>query len=243
VGFTLCDVRLAAGNKTVLWYKHHWEANYIVEGNATLEDLSSGQVWSLEPGVVYTVGPKDRHRVRVEQDSHVISIFNPPLTGTEGYDEDGSFQPSGEVLPGRGTLFVKRLDELRRAGREKVVAGGSAKSIRMLLQEDKVGFTLCDVRLAAGNKAVLWYKHHWEANYILSGRGIVSDLTSGKSWSLESGAMYIVGPDDRHSIEAVSDLHLISLFNPPLQGDEQHDEDGTLPSSGSLPPGMREALP
>jgi hypothetical protein len=51
--------------------------------------------------------------------------------------------------------------------------------------------------------------------------------------------MYIVGPDDRHSIEAVSDLHLISIFNPPLQGDEQHDEEGTLPSSGPLPPGMK----
>ena len=239
MGFSVEDVRCAAGLDEVLWYKHHWEANYIVEGSGTLEELSSGQVWQLEPGDVYTVGPKDRHRVRIEQYLYAISIFNPPLTGAEAYDEDGSLEPSGEVLPGRGTLFVKQLDELREAGREKIVAGGSAKSIRILLQEDKVGFTLCDVRLAAGNKAVLWYKHHWEANYILHGRGIVSDLTSGESWPLESGTMYIVGPDDRHSIEAVSDLHLISIFNPPLQGDEQHDEEGTLPSSGPLPPGMK----
>lgn len=239
MGFSVSDVRCAAGLDAVLWYKHHWEANYIVEGSGTLEELSSGQVWQLEPGDVYIVGPMDRHRVRVEQDLHAVSIFNPPLTGTEDYDEYGSFEPSGEVLPGRGTLFVKRLDELRTVGREKVVAGGSAKSIRILLQEDKVGFTLCDVRLAAGNKTVLWYKHHWEANYILDGRGIVSDLTSGESWPLESGTMYIVGPDDRHSIEAVSDLHLISIFNPPLQGDEQHDEEGTLPTTGPLPPGMR----
>ena len=239
MGFSVEDVRCAAGLDEVLWYKHHWEANYIVEGSGTLEELSSGQVWQLEPGDVYTVGPKDRHRVRIEQYLYAISIFNPPLTGAEAYDEDGSLEPSGEVLPGRGTLFVKQLDELREAGREKIVAGGSAKSIRILLQEDKVGFTLCDVRLAAGNKAVLWYKHHWEANYILHGRGIVSDLTSGESWPLESGTMYIVGPDDRHSIEAVSDLHLISIFNPPLQGDEQHDEEGTLPSSGPRPPGMK----
>ncbi len=239
MGFSVSDVRCSAGLDEVLWYKHHWEANYVVEGSGTLEELSSGQVWQLKPGDVYTVGPKDRHRVRVEQDLQAVSIFNPPLTGTEGYDRDGSFEPSGEVLPGRGTLFIKRLDELCTAGREKVVAGGSAKSIRILLQEDQVGFTLCDVRLATGNKTVLWYKHHWEANYILHGSGIASDLTSGESWPLEPGTMYIVGPDDRHSIEAVSDLHLISIFNPPLQGDEQHDEEGTLPSSGPLPPGMR----
>ena len=239
MGFSVEDVRCAAGLDEVLWYKHHWEANYIVEGSGTLEELSSGQVWQLEPGDVYTVGPKDRHRVRIEQYLYAISIFNPPLTGAEAYDEDGSLEPSGEVLPGRGTLFVKQLDELREAGREKIVAGGSAKSIRILLQEDKVGFTLCDVRLAAGNKAVLWYKHHWEANYILHGRGVVSDLTSGESWPLEPGTMYIVGPDDRHSIEAISDLHLISIFNPPLHGNEQHDDEGTLPSSGPLPLGMK----
>lgn len=239
MGFSVSDVRCSAGLDEVLWYKHHWEANYIVEGSGTLEELSSGQVWQLEPGDVYTVGPKDRHRVRADQNLHTASIFNPPLTGTEGYDEDGSFESSGEVLPGRGTLFVKRLGELRKVGREKLVANGSAKSIRILLQEDKVGFTLSDVRIAAGNKAVLWYKHHWEANYILNGRGIVSDSTSGESWTLEPGTMYIVGPDDRHSIEAVSDLHLISIFNPPLQGDEQHDDEGTLPPTGPLPPGIR----
>jgi L-ectoine synthase len=102
-----------------------------------------------------------------------------------------------------------------------------------------MGFTISDVRCAAGLEEVLWYKHHWEANYILAGRGLVSSLNTGESWPLESGTMYMVGPDDRHSMEAVSDLHLISIFNPPLQGDEQHDEEGTLPPSGPLPPGMR----
>ncbi|MDH3689995.1 MAG: ectoine synthase [Gammaproteobacteria bacterium] len=238
LGFTVSDVRCAAGLDEVLWYKHHWEANYIVEGKGTLEEMSSGQSWSLEPEVIFTVGPKDRHRFRAEQDLHVVSIFNPPLIGTEEYDEDGSFESSGKVLPGRDTMFVKRLDELRADGREKVVAGGSARSIRILLQEDRVGFTLCDVRLAAGNRNVLWYKHHWEANYILHGQGKVCDLTTGECWPMEPGMMYIVGPEDRHSMEAHTDLHLISVFNPALQGDEQHDEEGTIPASGPLPPGM-----
>ncbi|MFA9421360.1 MAG: ectoine synthase [Gammaproteobacteria bacterium] len=39
--------------------------------------------------------------------------------------------------------------------------------------------------------------------YILEGRGMISDLTTDESWPLESGTMYIVGPDDRHSMEAI----------------------------------------
>ena len=238
MGFTISDVRCTAGLDEVLWYKHHWEANYIVAGKGLLEDMSTGETWPMEPGVIYVVGPKDRHRFQADTDLHAISIFNPPVQANMAYDEDGSLGPTGDVPPGPGVLTVKRLDELRAAGREMVVAGGNARSIRALLQEDQLGFTLCDVRIEAGKQNELWYKHHWEANYILHGRGEVSDLSSDEQWVLQPGVMYIVGPEDRHSIEALTDIHLISIFNPPLQGDEQHDEEGTLSASGPLPPGM-----
>ena len=136
-------------------------------------------------------------------------------------------------------MIIKRLQDLKAAGREKVVAGGSARTVRFLTQEDGLGFTMADVHLAAGQQNVLWYKHHWEANYVLEGRGEVRDLTTGQTWPLEPGVMYIVGPKDRHSMKAITDLRLISIFNPPLQGDEMHDAEGTLPPSGPLPPGPR----
>jgi L-ectoine synthase len=136
-------------------------------------------------------------------------------------------------------MLVKTLQELRSAGREKVVANGSARTVRFLTQEDGMGFTMSDVWLKAGAENVLWYKHHWEANYIVEGRGEVTDLGSGRRWPLEPGVMYIVGPRDRHSMKAITDLHLVSIFNPPLRGDEQHDAEGTLPPSGPLPPGPR----
>ncbi|MFT5219146.1 MAG: L-ectoine synthase [Planctomycetota bacterium] len=238
MGFTLSDVRSTAGLDEELWYKHHWEANYIIAGKGLLEDLSTGQTWPIEPGVVYAVGPEHRHRFQADTDIHNISIFSPPLKVDSTFDEDGSPEPSGDVLTGPGALTVKRLDELRAKGREKAIAGGSARSIRALLQEDQLGFTLCDVRMDAGYQAELWYKYHWEANIILVGHGKVSDLNTDESWPLKSGTIYIVGPNDRHCIEAASDLHLISIFNPPLQGDEQHDDEGTLPPSGPLPPGL-----
>jgi len=136
-------------------------------------------------------------------------------------------------------MLIKTYKDLKAAGREKLVANGSARTLRFLTQQDGLGFTMSDVHLAAGQKNVLWYKHHWEANYIIAGTGEVTDLGTGKVTALEPGVMYIVGPKDRHSMRAITDLHLISIFNPPLKGDEQHDAEGTLPPSGPLPPGPK----
>jgi len=243
MGFSVSDVRCAAGLDEILWYKNHWEANYIVSGTGSLEDLATGETWSVNPGTIYVVGPPHRHRFCANTDLHNFSFFNPPLlTSDMEYDEDGSLGPSGDLPPGPGRMIVMQNEELRAAGCEKVVAGGSARSIRALTQEHQLGFTLCDVRLDAGNRSELWYKHHWEANIVLDGKGILTDLNTGESWPLVSESIYVVGPEDRHSIESETDLHLLSIFNPPLLGDEQHDEEGTLPPSGPLPLGMRENI-
>ncbi len=237
LGFSLHDVGLEAGAEVTLWYKNHWEANYIVSGAGTVEDLTRGESWPLGPGSLYTVGPTDRHRVTATDTFHLVSIFNPPIMGDESHDEDGSYPPTGTVPEGRERMFVKSVGALRAAEREKVVAGGSARTVRMLLAEDGIGVSICDVNLAAGNRNELWYKNHWEANYMLEGTGEVSDLTTGESWPLEPGTMYCVGPEDRHSMHAIGDLHLISVFCPALRGDEMHDAEGTLAPSGPVPPG------
>ena len=237
LGFSLSDVSASGGSESELWYKNHWEANYVVSGEAKVNDLTRDLSWELAPGSLYCVGPVDRHRISTGAGVRIISIFNPPITGTETHDEDGAYPPSGDVPPGREAMFVKTVDGLRAEGIEKVVANGSARTVRMLTQADGLGFTLCDVRLAAGQSNVLWYKNHWESNYMLAGTGKVEDLTTGEVWPLEAGTMYVVGPDDRHSMHAVTDLHLISVFNPPLVGHEEHDGEGTLPPSGPLPPG------
>ena len=239
MGFTMADVRLSPGMDSVLWYKNHWEANYVVAGRGTLTDLTTGESWPMEPGMLNMVGPNDRHRVVADSDMHIISVFNPPLRGDEKHDADGAYEPSGPVPPGKPRMFVKTLAALRAAGREKVVANGSARTVRMLLAEDGLGITLSDVNLKAGNSNTLWYKNHWEANYILEGKGRVDDLTTKQSWVMEPGMMYCVGPKDRHAMHAETDLHLISIFCPALKGDEQHDADGALSASGPVPPGPK----
>ncbi len=235
VSFHLNARQAGAGRQ--LWYKNHWEANYIVSGSGTLEDLSSGETWPLAPGTLYTVGPRDRHRFNADEDIQLVSVFYPAILGDETHDEDGAYPPTGEVPRGPERMFVRVAEELRAAGQEKVVADGQARTLRMLTKADGVGFSFSDVNLAPGNKCHLWYKNHWETNLVIGGEGQVTDLATGETWPMTFGTMHVVGPKDRHIVESFSGLHVISVFCPALQGDEQHDADGALSPSGPIPPG------
>jgi L-ectoine synthase len=237
MNFSYNENWVSNGSDATLWYKHHWEANYIVSGKGEVTDLTSGQKWTLGPGTLYVVGPNDRHRFHVTEDEHHLSVFCPALKGDERHDADGAYAASGPIPKTDRRMFVKRSQDMREAGKEMIVAGGKARTIRMLTQGDDVGFGLSDVHFDVGAEAVLWYKHHWEANHILAGTAEVTDLASKKSWRLKPGMAYYVGPRDRHLVRAITDLHLLSIFSPPLKGDEQHDADGSLSPSGPIPPG------
>ena len=237
LGFSYHMNYVDAGSVAHLWYKHHWEANYIVSGTGRLKDLTTGETWEFGPGTLYNVGPNDRHIFECVTDEHHVSVFCPPLTGEEVHDADGAYSPSGPIPETDRRMFVLRADEMRAAGKEMIVANGQGKTMRMLTAADKMGFSFSDVHFDAGRTAHLWYKHHWEANHILSGTAKVEDVNTGESWTLEPGMIYCVGPKDRHRLSAVTDIHLLSVFCPPLKGDEQHDADGALEASGPVPPG------
>lgn len=237
MGFSYHMNWVGAGSVANLWYKHHWEANYIISGKGKLTDKTTGETWEFGPGTLYNVGPNDSHIFECTTDEHHCSVFCPALTGKEVHDSDGAYSPSGEIPKTDRRMFVLRADELRKAGREITAANGQAKTIRMLTAADKMGFSFSDVHFAKGAVANLWYKNHWESNHILSGSGTVEDLTSGETWPLEPGMIYCVGPKDRHRVTAKTDIHLLSVFCPPLNGDEQHDADGALGATGPVPPG------
>jgi len=237
MGFSYNENRVKAGVDAVIWLKHHWEANYIISGRGEVTDLTRGQSWPLEAGVLYVVGPNDHHRLRLTEDTHYVSIFCPPLKGDEVFDPEGGYAASGPAPRTDQHMFVKRVDAMAQAGQEMTVANGRVRTLRMLARADDVGFGFSDVHMAAGAEAELWYKHHWEANHILEGSGEVTDLGSGESWALAPGMAYNVGPRDRHRLRAHAEMHLVSIFCPPLAGDEQHDQDGALAPSGPVPPG------
>ncbi len=91
VGFSLHDTHLKAGSTLTLEYKNHIEANYILEGEGELENLETGEVFEVRPGMSYTLDHHDRHQMRTKTDVRIICVFTPALVGTEKHDADGSY--------------------------------------------------------------------------------------------------------------------------------------------------------
>ena len=117
-------------------------------------------------------------------------------------------------------------------------AVGGARFARLVTSADRLGFSVSDVRFAAGAEADLRYPpHHWEANIVLDGNVEIVEAATGQRHRLATGDVYCVGPDDRHRFVALADSHVLSVFDPPLHGPERHDADGSLPATGPVPPG------
>ena len=104
MGVTLTDAILNPGLDQVFWYKNHLEAVYCLEGEGTLEDLATGRIYVIKPGILYALDKHDRHRLKVKTKMRVICTFVPPLLGGEIHDANGSYptdeRPSNEVQCG-----------------------------------------------------------------------------------------------------------------------------------------------
>jgi L-ectoine synthase len=93
LGFSLSETTVDAGAEMNLWYKHHEEACFVVEGEAEVTERDTGRVHRLEPGSAYA--PRhERHTIRVLSPLRLVCVFNPALTGRETHDADGSYTPS-----------------------------------------------------------------------------------------------------------------------------------------------------
>lgn len=92
MGFSLHDTIIRAGTETHIWYKNHLEAVYCVEGDGEIEDLATGKVHQIRPGVMYALDQHDNHMLRGgSKDMRLICVFNPPLTGKEVHDHEGVY--------------------------------------------------------------------------------------------------------------------------------------------------------
>lgn len=94
LGFTMTETVIEPGMDQELWYKHHLEACFCVEGEAEVENLETGERHEIRPGTVYALDRHDRHRLRSRTRMRLICVFTPALRGDETHDEDGSY-----VLP------------------------------------------------------------------------------------------------------------------------------------------------
>jgi L-ectoine synthase len=94
VGFTLTETTIDAGVEQVMWYKHHIEANYIIEGEGEVENISTGEIFPIKPGTVYVLDKHEKHRLVSFTRLRIVCVFLPALTGRETHDADGSYAPA-----------------------------------------------------------------------------------------------------------------------------------------------------
>jgi L-ectoine synthase len=91
MGFSFHDTILYAGSETHIWYKHHLEAVYCVDGEGELEVIPDGPVIQIRPGTMYALNGHERHYLRARTDLRMMCVFTPPLTGQEVHDEEGVY--------------------------------------------------------------------------------------------------------------------------------------------------------
>ena len=124
-------------------------------------------------------------------------------------------------------MIVKTAKDIEGGKGDTSLGGGDARTLRYLLRDDGVGFTVSDIRIEAGSEAVLHYKNHIEANLVIEGEGTVEDMATGEVHQLAPGTIYVLDRHDRHRARATTAMRLICVFTPPLVGGEVHDEDGS----------------
>ena len=91
MGFSMHDTVIKAGTETFIWYAHHLEAVYCIEGSGEVELADSGKVYPIEAGTIYALDGHEKHYLRARTQMRMVCVFNPPLTGKEVHDDEGIY--------------------------------------------------------------------------------------------------------------------------------------------------------
>jgi len=125
-------------------------------------------------------------------------------------------------------MIVRNLEDIRKSDRH--VQGKGWVSDRLLLKDDRMGFSFHVTTMFAGEELHMHYQNHLEAVLVLQGSGTIEDLGTGEIHELKPGVMYALNAHDRHIVRPVEDILCACTFNPPVTGREVHDENGAYPA-------------
>lgn len=104
---------------------------------------------------------------------------------------------------------------------------GHFTSHRILLKKDGMGYSMSKTVIPAGTEATWHYKDHLESCYCVSGLATLINASTGETYDIEPDTTYVLDNHDAHHFLAIKDTVLICVFNPPLIGNEVHQEDGS----------------
>lgn len=104
---------------------------------------------------------------------------------------------------------------------------GGFRSHRILLRSDDMGYGMTKTVIPPNGPQHWHYKSHLESCYCVSGRGTLTNLSTGDVHEIEPDTTYVLDKHDDHTFEAHEETTLICVFNPPLTGKEVHQPDGS----------------
>ena len=91
MGFSLNKTIVEIGGPYRWHYKNHLEACFCVRGRGEIRDLSTGFIYTILPDMIYILNKHDAHEFTAHEETVLISVFNPPLIGSETHQQDGSY--------------------------------------------------------------------------------------------------------------------------------------------------------
>lgn len=124
-------------------------------------------------------------------------------------------------------MIVRTLAQAEQSGRRITTA--TWESTRMLLKDDKMGFSFHITTIYAETQTHIWYQNHLESVYCVSGEGEIETLADGKVYPIKPGTLYILDQHDEHLLRGFTEMKMACVFNPPLNGKEVHDDQGVYP--------------
>ena len=91
MGFSVHKTLIPVGSTQTWHYANHLEACYCVAGRGELVNMETWEKHFIEPDVIYVLDKHDKHQFTALEPVVLISIFNPPVTGVEVHDANGSY--------------------------------------------------------------------------------------------------------------------------------------------------------
>ncbi|MGV9414395.1 ectoine synthase [Nocardia sp. NPDC003693] len=124
-------------------------------------------------------------------------------------------------------MIVRSTAEI--TGTDRDVADAGWRSKRIVLGGDGVGFSFHETTIEAETVHEFHYANHVEAVWLVEGEGTLTDLATGIDYELGPGSMYLLDGHEPHRLRTRTRMRMMCVFNPPVTGQEVHDENGVYP--------------
>ena len=112
---------------------------------------------------------------------------------------------------------------------ERDVRTPNWRSKRIVLAAENPAFSVHETTLYPDTVNDFWYANHVEAVFVVSGEGELLDKETGTTYQLAPGSLYLLDGHERHTLRPRTDSRYVCVFNPPVTGREDHDENGVYP--------------